>query len=63
MARIEYPGSSGSNKLGALAGNYVHFLFDKRYTEKNGTFFPFISSFQLEHFCLAVVSVVTLAQK
>ena len=23
MARIEYPGSSGSNKLGALAGNYV----------------------------------------
>ena len=25
MARIEYPGSSGSNKLGALAGNYVPF--------------------------------------
>ena len=27
MARIEYPGSSGSNKLGALAGNYVSFPF------------------------------------
>ena len=26
MARIEYPGSTGSNKLGALAGNYVPFL-------------------------------------
>ena len=25
MARIEYPGSSGSNKLGAIAGNYVSF--------------------------------------
>ena len=26
MARIEYPGSSGSKKLGALAGGYVQFL-------------------------------------
>ena len=26
MARIEYPGSSGSNKLGALAGGYLLFL-------------------------------------
>ena len=36
MARIEYPGSSGSNKLDALAGNYVSFPLKKvKESDKN----------------------------